>query len=145
MLFRGGGYSRGCLVNSPKAAEILELQYDGKTLTKPNFICVAETHDLNNGRGQHFFVFLPIGGGDYMLDPWEKPDKITIKPLTYNIVSYRLFHERKIYGVGEWWSGERPSEFATRDEIFSSFASKFEAHLKKTYNIDKINDILNGK
>lgn len=143
-----GGYKNGCSVDSEAAARILRLQYDGKTTVKPDFPCIAETHDMDNDstyeKEQHFFVFLPLGGGDYMIDPWEKADVIDMKPLKYNIVSYRLFHERDLKGVGKWWSGERPDDVALRHEAFSSFASQFEEHLKREYHIDKINDLLNG-
>jgi len=106
IMTKKGGYANGCLVKSIKASQILGLRFDytqanplGKTKTKPNFICIAETHDYDRPstsyKEQHFFVFAPKGTvsevADLILDPlnthtvWEQNK--------YRIVSYRMFHE----------------------------------------------------
>ena len=86
-----GGYSNGCMVNSDKAAELLELRYDGRSTKKPNHICIAETgHYKTVGVPQHFFVFAPKGTvsdvTDLMLDPLDNPSTMSWKPVKYNIV-----------------------------------------------------------
>ena len=84
LLTANGGYADGCLVNPAPTALILGLTYDGKTTTKPDFSCVAETSYFAPNYPQHFFIINPDGS---QLDPLGKNIK-------YPIVSYRLFHEK---------------------------------------------------
>ena len=98
LLRNNGGYSNGCMVNSKKAAEILELEYKGITKSKSESICIAETnHFASKGVPQHFFVFAPKGTVndvcDMILDPLDNP--CYWRENKYNIVSYRLFAENK--------------------------------------------------
>jgi len=94
LLTNNGGYEKGCLVNSHRASDILGLKYDGKTETKPDEICIAEVKVLQI---QHFVIFAPKGTVegkyDVILDPLNNPTIWKKNP--YNIVNYRLFHERK--------------------------------------------------
>lgn len=96
ILKNGGGYYNGCMMNSTKASQLLGIQYDGRTNSKPNFTCIAETnHYKSSGYPQHFFVLFPDGKincpilGERIKNP-------------YNIVSYRLFHERNHMGKVLW-------------------------------------------
>jgi hypothetical protein len=75
------GYSNGCMVNSDAAAKLLNLEYNGKSTTKPNYTCIAETNYYTPKVPQHFFVVQPDGK---IIDPLGKGIK-------YPIVSYRLF------------------------------------------------------
>lgn len=85
-----------------KAAKALGLKLDGKSLLKPNFICIAETLDFDRPqtveKEQHFFVFAPKGtykdDGDYILDPLSYPCKW--RKNNYRVRTYRLFHENKM-------------------------------------------------
>ena len=120
LLTTQGGYSQGCLMNSEKAAQILGLIYEGKTKTKPRFICVAETdHYKQSGYKQHFFVFAPQGTvsdlGDYILDPLDDPYSIAWKPNKYNIVSYRLFREKEIDPLEKLTPEERIAWYDMKD------------------------------
>lgn len=106
-----GGYSSGCLVNSVKAAEFLELEYNGKTTAYQNSVCIAETLDYG---GQHFFVWL--GNGE-IIDPLIYPARITNN--NYKITSYRLF---KAKGEDMGYSDENmrliiESSFRTMREV----------------------------
>jgi hypothetical protein len=73
------------LLHKDKAANLLDLIWNGRSTTKPNHICIAETYDTN--APQHFFIYDPIN--HKINDPlstirgWEN--------CHYNIVSYRLF------------------------------------------------------
>ena len=121
-LKNNGGYANGCSMLSEKAAEILKLKYDGVSKVKPPFICIAETDYYKpvwkGGVPQHFFVFLPLGSGDFMIDPLDPPETIGLKPVKYPIVSYRLFHERTYTPtIPEVWNGERPDDYAKRSEV----------------------------
>jgi len=84
-----GGYSNGCLVNCPSAAEILGLPYSGIIYSDPHKICIAETsHYKSSGYPQHFLVWL--GNGE-IHDPL-----LSYGPTVnnYKIVSYRLFEPK---------------------------------------------------
>ena len=88
-------YSNGCMVNSPLFAELLDLEYNGKSKHQPDYDCIAETDYYRNvGFRQHFFIVLKNGD---IIDPldgtisngWQakpKPNKYK-----YRMVSYRLF------------------------------------------------------
>jgi len=97
LLREQGGYTNQCLINSAKSAQILGLEYHGRTTVKPPFICIAEVKLSGH---QHFIVFAPAGTvdqyNDLVLDPWDKPDKIGWKKNPYKVVSYRLFNEKKV-------------------------------------------------
>lgn len=73
------------LLQKERAANLLGLSWKGRTTTKPNHICIAETYDTH--APQHFFIYDPIN--HKINDPlskirgWEN--------CNYNIVSYRLF------------------------------------------------------
>jgi len=82
----------GCIDNngslsSQCAANILKIEYNGKTFQKPNYICIAETDFYKNkGVPQHFFIVLENG---QIVDPLDLEPKP--KNNKYPIVSYRLF------------------------------------------------------
>lgn len=79
------GYVDGCLVSSPNAAIILNLDYFGTGYTSPDFPCIAETNDYKSkGYPQHFFVWL---GNGMIIDPLIGYETVN----NYNIKSYRLF------------------------------------------------------
>ena len=82
-----GLYANGCLVRSKQFAEMLGLEYNGKSKHRPDYPCIAETdHYKNKGFRQHFFVIFPNGN---IIDPLDKmPEE---KPNPYHIVNYRLF------------------------------------------------------
>jgi len=73
------------LFNKEKTANLLELKYRGRTTKKPNFICIAETHDTP--APQHFFIYNPVT--DEINDPISK--KRGWEKCKYSIKSYRLF------------------------------------------------------
>lgn len=80
-------YVNGCLTNDETAAKALGLYFGGKSTTKPDHDCIAETnHYKSKGVPQHFFILLADGTCVDPLDLDPKPKK---NP--YNIVSYRLF------------------------------------------------------
>jgi len=81
-----GGYSNGCLLNSPKAATYLGLVSKGKFTESNVRPCIAETdHWKSKGVPQHFFVL----GEEGILDPIDTEVKWKKNP--YRIVSYRVF------------------------------------------------------
>lgn len=85
-ILKKGGAFNGDLLISDKAAVALDLEYLGKTTTKPKeFPTIAEVDmSPSAGKQQHFVVMLK----DKIIDPWTG----TERPLnTYPIVSYRLF------------------------------------------------------
>jgi len=81
LLRDNGGYSNGCLVNSDRAAELLGIEYNGKTTDYQTSVCIAETGDWG---GQHFFVWL---GNGHIIDPLIGYETTN----NYNIKSFRLF------------------------------------------------------
>jgi len=84
-----GGYSNGCLIRSERAAELLNLNYGGRTRQKQNSVCIAETdHFKKIGIPQHFFVWL---GNGRIIDPLTGQEKNN----PYKIVSYRLFKPKE--------------------------------------------------
>ena len=84
-----GLYANGCLVVSKSFAKLLDLEYNGKSKTPPDYNCIAETdHYRRYGVPQHFFVYLTNGKIIDSLDGKEKDNP-------YKIVSYRLFKNRK--------------------------------------------------
>lgn len=88
LLKNNGGYSGGCNLLSDKAAQILGLQYLGKTIYKPGFTCIAETdHYKSSGFPQHFFIIFPDG---HINDPLSQENISN----PYHIVSYRQFKEK---------------------------------------------------
>ena len=91
-LFRNnGGYAKGCMVIQAKCSYILELEDDGRTYGKPNYICIAETDHYNRqGVPQHFYILHPNGK---IVDPLDKNP--TWKKNPYNIVSCRLIKLKK--------------------------------------------------
>lgn len=85
-ILKKGGAFNGDLLISDKAAVALDLEYLGKTTTKPKeFPTIAEVDmSPSAGKQQHFVVMLK----DKIIDPWTGSER----PLnTYPIVSYRLF------------------------------------------------------
>jgi hypothetical protein len=87
LLRDNGGFKNGCNMISDKAAEILGLEYNGKSSTLPEGYdpVIAETNYYkNSGTPQHFFVI--SGGKRY--DPLGKN-------INYPIVSYRLFKKKE--------------------------------------------------
>lgn len=93
ILTNGGGLTSGGLVISDKSAQLLGLNYAGKTGTYQSSICIAETdHFQATAHTQHFVVWLGDGN---IIDPLDGKLKKNI----YNIVSYRLFSKPN-QGVG---------------------------------------------
>lgn len=91
LLLQNGGYKNGCLVISEKAANILNLEYQGKSWARPSNDCIAETHFyLPQGIPQHFFIYLSDGK---IIDPLDNQPQPKTNP--YNIASYRLFKPLK--------------------------------------------------
>lgn len=88
-----GGYVNGCLINSSKAAELLGLEYQGKTTQKPSRACIAETnYYAKSGVPQHFFVWNPDGR---IADPLSMSPDWQENVKKYPIVSYRLFFAKE--------------------------------------------------
>lgn len=136
LLRDNGGYDKGCLLNSERSSKLLGLKYDGKTTEKPDMVCIAETdHYKSKKVPQHFFVYLPLGVGEMMIDPLDRPDEIALKPLKYKVKTYRLFHEYKLPGVGDWWGGEFPEELATRKDAIGNALAQFEKYFVEKYNL----------
>jgi len=112
------------LVISEKAAEILNLEYHGKSASKPSYDTIAEVYVP---KGQHFIVVLADGT---QIDPLGKG--------TYKIKNYRLF--RKVEEVketlaekyGRWWK-------ARRDEAkkFKKLYDKYFGYVKRRKNRDE--------
>lgn len=83
------------LLISKKAAEALDIEYDGiaGSEDKPNHICIAETHQFRwMGYAQHFFVWKPDG---YIIDPLDGKEKMN----RYRVASYRLFYPKERKGA----------------------------------------------
>lgn len=86
-----GLYAHRCLVVSKTFAKLLNLEYKGKSSKKPSYPCIMETdHYAYCNICQHFCVSFPDGDIIDSLD-W-KPKK---KKNPYNVVSYRLFRNKK--------------------------------------------------
>lgn len=78
------------LVNSPKAAKALGLEYKGITTTPPKFMCPAEV-DFSPAPGiQHHFV---VFNGNCIYDPWTGKKESLKK---YRIINYRLFKQKSM-------------------------------------------------
>lgn len=89
----GGGFDKDGLVISDKSAQILGLDYFGKSQTQPPYPCIAETDYWKKTTPQHFFIINPDGS---QIDPLGKNIK-------YPIVSYRLFKVREeSMDIHEW-------------------------------------------
>ena len=86
----GGGYSNGCLVIADKAAELLGLEYNGKSFDRPDYDCIIETNYYAPKVPQHFCVLTKDG----ILDPLGKN-------INYPIVSYRLFKGNTMSGFSD--------------------------------------------
>lgn len=85
LLQDNGGYASGCNVISDVAAQLLGIEYDGKTYDDPHSVCIAETADYTSkGYPQHFFVWL---GNGNIIDPLIGFETTN----NYNIKSFRLF------------------------------------------------------
>ena len=87
MLQTGGALTGKCrdMMDSTRAAAILDLEYNGVSKQAPNHPCIAETdHWASKGIPQHFFVYLPSGR---IIDPLQGFESNN----NYNIVSFRLF------------------------------------------------------
>jgi hypothetical protein len=69
------------LLDSMCASQALGIEYNGKSTTRPNYSCIAETSYYAPSTPQHFFIINPDGS---QLDPLGKSIKYPIK-------SYRLF------------------------------------------------------
>lgn len=96
LVYEGGfspnKYGVKCLINSPRAAQILGLQYDGRSWARPSHTCIAETsHYHHQGVPQHFFIYRNDGK---IIDPLDKNPKPKKSP--YHIKSYRLFKPKII-------------------------------------------------
>jgi hypothetical protein len=91
MIMDGGGYVDGCNIGDPyKIAEILGLNYEGKTTEYQNDTCIAETnHYAASGVPQHFFIWLGNGRIVDSLTGVESENK-------YKIVSFRLFRPKGV-------------------------------------------------
>ena len=84
-----GVYENGCLINDQTAADVLGVTFEGKTKEYQNTVCLAETDNFAaSGVPQHFFVWL---GDSHIIDPLDG----MLKTNKYNIVSFRLFREKK--------------------------------------------------
>lgn len=89
ILNRNNAFNNKALLLSDVAAKALGMKYKGKSTKAPNFPCVAETDAYSNiGIPSHFFVYLEPRK---IIDPIDGQEK----PNPYNIVSYRLFKEKK--------------------------------------------------
>jgi len=84
ILKNNGLFTNGYLNDSVKAAQVLGLEYNGKSLTKPPYDTIAETNYFAPNVPQHFFI--------------KKADNSQVDPLgksiVYPIVSYRLFKRK---------------------------------------------------
>jgi hypothetical protein len=155
LLTKNGGYSNGCMLLSDKASKILDLEYNGKTTKKPDYICIAETNYYKkNGVPQHFFVY---NKGD-MVDPLDqKPDW---RKCIYPIVSYRLFklksmkkanqefYDSKVKGQGwttleDWVEGAREyrEERDNADKQIDKLVSQYRKLIKDQDNLNKAHDL----
>ena len=86
LLIKNKCFSQGnMLSNKKKTAQILNLEYAGRTTEKPDFICISETADTR--APQHFFLYDPKTGK--MNDPLSK--KRGWEKCKYSIKSYRTF------------------------------------------------------
>lgn len=84
-----GVYVNGCLIDDTKAANVLGVEFNGKTTEYQNEPCMMETnHFKASGYPQHFVHWL--GNGD-IADPIDGQ----IKQNKYNIVSFRLFKPKE--------------------------------------------------
>lgn len=79
-------YTNGCLTVDERNAKELGLEYAGRTIKKPQEICIAETNKYAPKVPQHFFIYNPQT--DEMADPLTYP--CVWKKNKYPIVSYRL-------------------------------------------------------
>lgn len=80
-----GLFTNGYINDSQKAAQVLGLEYNGVSHSRPNYPTIAETNYFAPKNPQHFFVINPDGS---QLDPLGKSIK-------YPIVSYRLFRRKE--------------------------------------------------
>jgi hypothetical protein len=89
---RNGAYVNGCLISPEKAAQLLGLEYKGKTTVKPDGVCIAETnYYASRGVPQHFFIWNPDGR---IADPLDLSPDWQENKKKYPIVSYRLFRAK---------------------------------------------------
>lgn len=91
-----GVYSDGCLINSKRAAEVLDIDYLGSKTTDPRVMCIAETnHYKKVGFPQHFFLY----------EKGKRVDPLDLypcwEPNDYHIVSYRLFVKKAVISTPE--------------------------------------------
>lgn len=84
LLKDNGGYVEGCMVDSETSADILNLNYSGKTTEWQNSLCIAETNDYAPNYPQHFVLWL---GDGHIVDPLIG----YVTANNYNISNFRFF------------------------------------------------------
>lgn len=139
-----GGYTGGCLLNTPAACKIFGLEYNGKVTANPVFPCIGETNyysKIVNGKEtgvpQHFFVMLDAAT---ILDPIDGKQKSNV--YKDKMVSYRLFKAKQTAMPNpiDEVIAHKTNEFkrAGEDTVYQIFAIPsqefFEQVLKNDWN-----------
>lgn len=130
LLTRQGGYSQGCMMLSKRAAELLGIDYHGRSQTDPGTLCVAETdHYKSQGVPQHFFVYK----NGMKVDPLHKTPRWINN--NYNIVSYRLFDPV--------WTDQTPiPEFTISGDAVETLEKGFDKDLGNKFSNTEAEDIV---
>lgn len=88
ILKKGGAFS-GALLTDSICAEVLDLEFNGRSTTPPDYMCIAETIWSKASPLQHFVIY----ENGHILDTWDGLQKTMD---THPIQNYRLFKVKDV-------------------------------------------------